>query len=279
MSHTVLPILLVVFLYGWPLLAQAASTPELMLAQLYQPVDTLADYVVTEKFDGIRGYWNGNEMLTRTGNPVALPEWFSEQLPAFPVEGELWLGYGRFSEMSGLVQRDDRNDPLWFEVIFKIFDAPDQSGTYLTRMAWLHEQVAESININIVKGVRVSDQSELDMRLAAIIEAGGEGLMLNLEGATYQSDRTSALLKYKPTFDDEAKVIGYTPGRGKYEGMVGALIVEWKDGRTFRIGSGLTDELRIQPPEAGSWITFAYSGYTSTGLPRFARYLRPYLDL
>jgi DNA ligase-1 len=80
----------------------------------------------------------------------------------------------------------------------------------------------------------------------------------------------------KPRYDDEAIVTGYTKGKGKYEGQVGALVVEWKNGRQFKIGSGLSDHERKNPPEIGSSVTFEYSGYTSTGLPRFARFIREY---
>ena len=63
-------------------------------------------------------------------------------------------------------------------------------------------------------------------------------------------------------------------GKGKYAGQVGALVVEREDGRRFRLGSGLSDRERASPPPIGSWVTYHYNGYTSTGLPRFARFVR-----
>ena len=37
---------------------------------------------------------------------------------------------------------------------------------------------------------------------------------------------------------------------------------------------GFTDAQRAMPPPVGSWLTYRYNGLTSTGLPRFARFLR-----
>jgi DNA ligase-1 len=56
--------------------------------------------------------------------------------------------------------------------------------------------------------------------------------------------------------------------------MVGALIVRTPEGLEFAIGSGLSDALRQTPPAIGSEITYRYNGYTSNGIPRFARFLR-----
>ena len=82
------------------------------------------------------------------------------------------------------------------------------------------------------------------------------------------------MLKYKRWDDAEARVVGYRPGKGKYHGMVGALLVEDAHGRRFALGSGLHDAERAAPPAIGSTVTFRYDGLTAKGTPRFARYLR-----
>jgi DNA ligase-1 len=50
--------------------------------------------------------------------------------------------------------------------------------------------------------------------------------------------------------------------------------MEMPDGKRFRIGSGLSDALRGQPPPIGTYITYRYQHLTKNGLPRFPRYLR-----
>lgn len=92
--------------------------------------------------------------------------------------------------------------------------------------------------------------------------------------ARWQAGRTGALLKLKPVPDADARVIAHLPGKGKYQGLCGALLIEMSDGRRFRLGAGFTDAQRRSPPPVGSLVTFRYRGFTSQGLPRFASFLR-----
>src|SRR5690606_554850 len=121
---------------------------------------------------------------------------------------------------------------------------------------------------------RVTDAAALQARLQAVVAAGGEGLMLHHRDARYRAGRSDGLRKLKPHADAEARVVAHLPGRGKYAGMTGALLVERADGVRFRLGSGLDDAQRAAPPPIGSLVTYRYSGHTRNGLPRFARFLR-----
>jgi DNA ligase 1 len=110
--------------------------------------------------------------------------------------------------------------------------------------------------------------------LQRVTQAGGEGLMLHRADAPYRAGRSDDLLKLKSRADAEAVVIGYLPGKGKYAGMLGALIVECADGLQFNLGTGLSDVQRRHPPPLGTRITYGYQGLTARGVPRFARVLR-----
>jgi len=69
-------------------------------------------------------------------------------------------------------------------------------------------------------------------------------------------------------------VIAYLPGKGKYQGMLGALRVKTPQGQLFSIGPGFSDAERESPPALGSTITYRFHGLTKNGLPRFASFLR-----
>ena len=56
--------------------AWAGDAPALLLANVYRPGMRLADYWVSEKYDGVRGYWDGHTLRTRGGETVAAPAWF-----------------------------------------------------------------------------------------------------------------------------------------------------------------------------------------------------------
>ena len=67
---------------------------------------------------------------------------------------------------------------------------------------------------------------------------------------------------------DEAVVTGHTEGKGKHAGRLGALICEYM-GKTFNIGTGITDSMRESPPQTGSRVTFSFFETTEAGIPRF----------
>lgn len=69
-------------------------------------------------------------------------------------------------------------------------------------------------------------------------------------------------------------VVGQTEGKGQNSGKCGALVVVDRQGRQFKIGIGIPESVRVNPPAAGSVIEFEYQGRTSKGLPRFASFTR-----
>ena len=107
-----------------------------------------------------------------------------------------------------------------------------------------------------------------------MVAKGGEGLMLHKADAEYITGRNAALIKLKPLFDAEATVVAHTPGRGKYKGKLGALVVETSEGIRFKLGTGLKDAQRENPPKIGSLVTYTYKDKTKNGKPKFASFLR-----
>lgn len=269
-------ILLCLLLCLLPLATGSAAPPPLMLATDYREGVAVADYFVSEKLDGVRGRWDGRALWTRGGSRVEAPEWFTAGWPRVPMDGELWIGRGRFEEASGIVRTRGGEHPGWREMRFMVFDLPAHEGTFAQRLAAMRALLADtgSAWLRPVEQARVADEAGLQARMRAVVDAGGEGLMLHHRDSRYLAGRSAGVLKLKPFDDAEARVVGHTPGRGKYAGMVGALVVERADGLRFRIGSGLTDALRAEPPPVGAHVTYRYSGHTAAGVPRFARFLR-----
>lgn len=252
--------------------------PRVMLATVHEPdaAVSVSEYWVSEKLDGVRGRWTGKALLTRGGNVINAPAWFTAGWPSIPMDGELWIARGRFEEVSGIVRTIEADDAAWRPVRFMVFDLPAHGGTFDERVRRMRE-LAHDTNVRslrMIEQFRVADAEDLDARLERIVAAGGEGLMLHRGDARYRAGRSEDLLKYKPYEDAEAKVVAHTPGEGKYAGMLGALVVERPDGLRFRIGTGFTDAERANPPPPGSWITYRYNGLTANGVPRFARFLR-----
>ena len=265
------------FAISFPLtVAGEAQAPPLLLASAYREDIDLVQYWVSEKMDGVRAYWDGETLTSRKGNLIRAPVWFTEGFPRVPLDGELWMGRGTFERLSGAVRRRNPDDAQWRDIRFMVFDLPSSPATFDERLKRLREMFEgiESSRIAPVEQLRVADHDALMAMLTEVVAGGGEGLMLHKGSSLYAAGRSDDLLKLKSYEDAEAVVVGHLPGRGKFTGMLGALLVEMPDGRRFRLGSGFSVEERRDPPPPGATVSYKYFGKTRNGLPRFASFLR-----
>jgi len=95
----------------WPLAAQQTPykfKPNIQHGVSYQKVDDISQYYVSEKLDGMRGYWDGKQLLSRQGNIIHTPSWFTHHWPHFPMDGELWLGRDKIPAATFLRKKASR---------------------------------------------------------------------------------------------------------------------------------------------------------------------------
>lgn len=136
----------------------------LMLAQVYDPnKHTCAGKYVSEKLDGTRAYWDGGVsrgaplvtvpwanvrdktgavkknlpslatgLWSRYGNPIMAPDWFLNQMPCCPLDGELWAGRGEFQKCRSVVSRDEP-DERWQDITYVAFGSPSPANMYSNR--------------------------------------------------------------------------------------------------------------------------------------------------
>jgi len=259
-----------------PLAAWSADAPALMLANVYRPGVRLADYWLSEKYDGLRAFWDGERLRTRGGETIAAPDWFTAQWPAEPMDGELWAGRGRFEEAMSTVRHLTPDDAAWRRIRFMVFDLPAHPGVFTERIE-AYGRLVRRIDQAWVQAVpqeRVGSHAELMARLDRMVRDGGEGLMLHRGDAPYRAVRNDDLLKVKTHEDAEARVVGHVPGKGRHAGRMGALVVQTPQGLRFKLGTGFTDAERDQPPAVGTWVTYRFRGLNESGVPRFASFVR-----
>lgn len=261
--------------------ALAADAPALLLAQVYRPGLPLQDYWVSEKYDGVRGFWDGRTLRTRGGETVQAPAWFTAGWPEVPMDGELWAGRGRFSHAQSTTRQQQPGDVAWRQIRFMVFDLPGDKGTFDQRLPALNALV-ESLGQLWVQAVpqrRVANDAALQALLHRTVRAGGEGLMLHRGASLYRAGRSDDLIKLKTHEDTEARVIAHLPGKGRHAGRMGALLVEMPSGQRFRLGAGFSDADRDNPPPVGSLVTYRFRGTHDGGLPRFASFVRVREDM
>jgi DNA ligase-1 len=254
------------------------ALPQVQLATRFSESTRAEDYLVSEKYDGIRAIWTGEVLMTRQGNPIHAPEWFTDKLPTVWLDGELWSKRNDFEFVMSTVRKNIPVDSEWRNIHYMIFDVPDAEKTMtFAERSQRYTQLILDLNLPHVipiKQFTVSSNQELHRVLDDYVKKGAEGLILHRKLARFESGRTDNLLKLKPHMDAEAKVIKILNGSGKYDGMMGSILVEMPSGIRFKIGSGFSDEERRTPPKLGEYVTYKYHGFTERGIPRFASFLR-----
>lgn len=272
------PYFVIIFLslFFVPAFSLAANFSQIQLANLYHKGINLNQYLVSEKLDGVRVYWNGKELISKQGNIIRAPKWFTDDFPKECFEGELWIDRGKFELVSGIVRQEIPNDEDWRQVKLMLFDMPKNPKIFESRLADMKILVANLNlkNLKLIEQFEIASHDELIKKLNEVIKIGGEGLMLHKKDSFYKTGRNNDLLKLKTYEDEEAVVISYIAGKGKFEGMLGAILVENKDKIRFKIGGGFSDEQRKNPPKIGSVITYKFYGKTKNNKPRFASFLR-----
>ena len=261
---------------GASLRARADGAVQVMLARPWQRTLNPADFLVSEKLDGVRALWDGSSLRFRSGRPIAAPAWLLAGLPQVALDGELWMGRRSFDRLSAVVRRELPVDAEWRAVQYLVFDLPRDPGTFAQRAARIQAllEAAPQPWLGAVAQSTLADAASLQARLDAVVAAGGEGLVLHRADALWSPGRSDALRKLKPVPDEEGTVLAHMAGAGKYQGRMGALLLQTPDGQRFALGSGFSDAQRANPPPVGAVVTYRYRDRTSSGLPRFASFVR-----
>lgn len=259
-----------------PVMAYAKESGNVLLAKQFKSGMDVTQFLVSEKYDGVRAVWDGKSFISRAGNPINAPAWFTKNFPKTALDGELWLAHGQFDALSSAVRKDVPVDAEWRGVSYMVFELPNAEGTFEARAKRIIEIVKQANipHLKAVKQFRVKNETELKSQLKKTVAAGGEGLMLHRADAAYVTGRSDVLLKLKPLYDAEAKVIAHIAGKGKYKGKLGALLVETPEGIRFKLGTGFSDAQRANPPKIGEVVTYTYRDVTQKGKPKFASFLR-----
>lgn len=269
-----------VFVFLLTTASSLAQTPQIQLAKLYFSNVNLDEFLVSEKLDGVRGYFDGEKFISRQGNIINSPDWFTKNFPKQVLDGELWIGREKFELVSKIIRQESLDNTAWQDIRFMVFDLPQSPEIFSKRYQILKNLVSQSNSkyLQAIDQFEIKDHESLKKLLESTVKNGGEGLMLHRKNSLYKAERNDDLLKLKTFEDAEAKVIAHLAGKGKLAGKMGALLVEIENENhqkiRFRIGSGFSDEQRKNPPAIGSQITFKFFGKTKNGTPRFASFWR-----
>ena len=244
-----------------PLLA--AETPD-DLSKIRLPL------LVSPKLDGVRCVKIDGRALTRSLKPIPndhIRNWIEKHAPDH-VDGEIVMrdNWGApFDDVSGFVRRKDGEPPFTFAV----FDSID-ARLFSERFDRVRSfKVCDELQI--VPHDLVRTHAALLYRIEEHLQQGYEGTMLRDPDGHYKHGRSTLnegiLIKVKHFIDEDATVVGIeeelkntnqamTNALGRTErsthregmvgkGRVGKFLCVFDDGTEFAVGSGLTDQQRI----------------------------------
>ncbi len=248
------------------------ANAQVMLLKTYNN-QNIDGWVMSEKLDGVRGFWNGKDLISRQGYSFQAPDFFIKNFPSFAIDGEIYNKRENFDEISSIVRGSNKDK--WQTLKLYVFDVPNASGDLFARLRKLELYLQKHPNpyITIIKQIPIQDKNHLNQFFNHIKSLKGEGVVVRNPKSPYINGRSSQILKMKVVDDDECTVIAHIEGKGKYSGKLGSVICKNQYGE-FRIGSGFSDKERENPPKIGESITYKYRGFTSKGKPKFATFSR-----
>lgn len=234
----------------------------------------LENFLISEKLDGIRAFWDGQNLYSRNGKKLNPPQWFIKDFPPFSIDGELWNKRDNFSNIIKIINTDE-NEFLWNDLVFYVFDVPNQTYGLLNRLKIIESYLQNKSNkyIKIIPQTEINSFEKLDSKLDFITNNNGEGLVLRHKNKPYINGRSKYDLKLKKFLSADCEIVGYTEGKGKFINKVGSIICKDKT-MEFKIGSGISDDFRENPLPIGSIIEYKYNGKTINDIPRFPVFLR-----
>lgn len=249
-----------------------AFSIELQKPNTYNGSENIENWLMSEKLDGIRAYWNGKELLTRKGKKIYTPKWFIKDFPSFELDGELWTKRADFENIQNIVM-DKTPSRNWKLITYNIFEVPNAKGNFLKRLEkaknWIENKKIK--HLRIIEQIKIKNKEHLNSFLNEIIKNKAEGVIVKNPNESYHTGRSSHILKVKKAKDMEGEIIGINIS--KKTGILKSLKLRLKNGVTFNLGTGFTKKQRKKPAKIGEIVTFKYYGFTKNDKPKFASFL------
>ena len=96
-----------------------------MLAKKWEGQDMdPTNWLMSEKLDGVRGVWTGNNLYSRNKNRFFAPDFFVKGWPNVQLDGELWVARDKFQRTVSYVKKHVPIDEEWEQVVYCVYDCP-----------------------------------------------------------------------------------------------------------------------------------------------------------
>ena len=139
---------------------------------------------------------------------------------------------------------------IWDAFPLAEFNQGQSKCAYRERFQALTEKMAvfQGSKMLLIPSREVNSWEDAEQHFQEMLSNGEEGVIVKDFSGIWSHTRSEHLVKMKAELDTDLEVVGYNPGTGQFEGMVGSLICSSSDGKVVVSISGFTIELR-------TWIT------------------------
>jgi DNA ligase 1 len=252
---------------------------------LDDPHKMLAPYkgfLMSEKFDGWRGLWDGKAMRTKTRKRTfQLPAGWRRILPpGVHLDGEIFIQGEPASRVATLLNNPDHL--LWKKATYRVFDIPSQGQqpfqqrekSYTSEVKKACRHAAAPCPVRAVPQTKAGSPQAILKRYKSVLARKGEGLVLTNPESKYVHGKVNkySRVKLKGRNDKEGKVVGWK----KQAGLLSSLTVEIRPGLRFQLGIGFSKRDRTQFRTLfpkGTVVKYSYEKEHKSGLPRHARFV------
>lgn len=250
-----------------------------------------APYIIQPKLDGVRCRAiiasDSVTLISSEGHTITQVPHINEALKEveYPVEldGELYCHGMNFQQIISRTSRSKNKHDDSEKISFHIFDIVAKD-IQIDRIAKLNKEgfFVGNPSVQVVPSSLVRDEKEVMEFYAKYLDEGYEGFILRDSYSSYWRKRFSGIMKFKPHQRDDYTIVGVQEEisiTGMPKNSLGAFMCVSDEGTVFNVGTGLTEDQRIQfwkhkDELVGKQLKVKYQSLTAgKGVPRFPVFL------
>lgn len=241
--------------YEYNLAPKALSEQCAQFKKQYPTLDDLPadEYIMMPKYDGCLAIIRPDGIITRTGEPItSIPQCLDDaanMMPGHVLFGEVYKRCAPFKEISGAFRRH-KPQPGLFVIVFDAVPFEDWSARkcdkpYIERYAALKDARYRNPTASLPVAPALYLEAPQAFANALVKQGGHDGAILRRKDAPWMAgaSKSGEAIKVKPVQSLDLRAVDWFVGKGKYQGLAGGIVVEYRGVQT-QVGTGFSDSER-----------------------------------
>lgn len=213
-------------------------------------------FIVQPKYDGVRcraiptdtGYLLVSSEENIIYSVPHINDTLDKNFKDVELDGELYRHGMSFENIVSITSRTVNLHPDRLSIKFHIFDVVN-SDVQLHRTIYLANFTYDSLYLEKSPYWICESLDDVMRAYDNLINLGYEGIIVRNAYAVYERKRSTWVMKFKPKKEDEYEIVGATEEVDQYgspKDRLGAIVCKSGDGNLFNVGTGFTEDRRIE---------------------------------